>query len=147
MDDETLGASTTPSLVYAGAFAACTSSSIRGPLIKRARPKMVSRMDALVHTHIHTIDLIPAEALFLGGAVLVLGVALLMLAGMFPALSTPSKTMVVMLAANLGGALVSLLQALYLLVFLARGRYLEQGGDESGTQASESCCRRRRLTR
>lgn len=68
-----------------------------------------------------------AEAALLAGSVMVLGVALLMLARIFPVLSTPSKTMVVMLAANLGGAVVSLLQAFYLLAFLARGRYLQQG--------------------
>jgi len=60
--------------------------------------------------------------------VLVLGVALVMLARMFPALSTPSKTMAVMVAANLGGAVVNLLQSYYQLALLAQGRYLQRGG-------------------
>jgi hypothetical protein len=60
-------------------------------------------------------------------AVFVLGVALLMLARMFTALSTPSKTMVVMVAANLGGAIVDLLQSYYQLTLLSQGRYLREG--------------------
>lgn len=61
------------------------------------------------------------------GAVVVLGVSLTMLARMFQVLSTPSKTMVVMVAANLGGAVVNLAQALYQLAFLAQGRYMQPG--------------------
>lgn len=68
-----------------------------------------------------------AEAIILTGAVVVLGVALLMLGRMFHALSTPSKTMCVMVAANLGGAIVSLVQAYYQLHILIRGRYLQGG--------------------
>lgn len=64
----------------------------------------------------------------LTGAVFVLCVALLMLGRMFRALSTPTKTMVVMVAANLGGAFVNLLQAYYQLAFIARGRYVPEGG-------------------
>jgi hypothetical protein len=67
------------------------------------------------------------EALLLTGAVLVLGVALVMLARMFSALSTPSKTMAVMVAANLGGAVVNVLQSYYQLALLAQGRYMHEG--------------------
>jgi hypothetical protein len=69
------------------------------------------------------------QTLLLLGAVIVLTLALTMMVRLYHALSAPTKTLICMMAANLLGALVSLLQACHQLTHLVEGHFLEPHDD------------------